>query len=448
MLRRKQLVRGRRQQANCDIAVRNMSETTDGTAKIFDRQRWARAADALALAVVVALPWSTSATGVLIAFWLIALLPTLEPAALRRELAHPAGGLPVLLWLLAAIGMLWTDASWSERLQGLDSYHKLLAIPLLFAQFRGSDKTRYIVIGLVASCTVLLATSWILVAADIQLPNKNTGVPVKDYISQSGFFAISAFVVAYMAADGWQERRFVRAILLSSLSLLFLINIGYVVSSRTVFAVIPVLLVLFALRRFRWKGVLGVFAATSVLAVIVWASSPYLRDRAASALNEARNYRTDESITSAGLRLEFYRKSIDFIAAAPLLGHGTGSINPLFRGATAGQTGIAGAFAANPHQQTLTVAIQLGILGAALLWAMWISHLLLFRTGGLVPWFGLAIVVQNIIGSLFNSHLFDFTQGWTYVFGVGVAGGMMLKSTIALPRAEGAPLDRPSQLPL
>jgi hypothetical protein len=29
-----------------------------------------------------------------------------------------------------------------------------------------------------------------------------------------------------------------------------------------------------------------------------------------------------------------------------------------------------------------------------------------------------------------------------------VAGGMMLKSTIALPRAEGAPLDRPSQLPL
>ena len=65
---------------------------------------------------------------------------------------------------------------------------------------------------------------------------------------------------------------------------------------------------------------------------------------------------------------------------------------------------------------------------------MWIAHLLLFRGGGLAAWIGLVIVVQNIVGSLFNSHLFDFLQGWTYVFGVGVAGGMVLKR-----RAEQAP---------
>ena len=35
--------------------------------------------------------------------------------------------------------------------------------------------------------------------------------------------------------------------------------------------------------------------------------------------------------------------------------------------------------------------------------------------------------MQNIVGSLFNSHLFDFVQGWVYVLGVGVAGGMVLK---------------------
>jgi hypothetical protein len=73
------------------------------------------------------------------------------------------------------------------------------------------------------------------------------------------------------------------------------------------------------------------------------------------------------------------------------------------------------------------VAIQLGLIGAAVLWAMWIAHLLLFRGPGLVEWIGLVIVVQNIVGSLFNSHLFDFTQGWVYVLGVGVAGGMVLK---------------------
>jgi hypothetical protein len=35
--------------------------------------------------------------------------------------------------------------------------------------------------------------------------------------------------------------------------------------------------------------------------------------------------------------------------------------------------------------------------------------------------------LQNIVGSLFNSHLFDFVQGWVYAVGVGVAGVMALK---------------------
>jgi O-antigen ligase len=38
------------------------------------------------------------------------------------------------------------------------------------------------------------------------------------------------------------------------------------------------------------------------------------------------------------------------------------------------------------------------------------------------------VVVQNIFTSLFNSHLFDFHEGWMYVLGVGVAGGMVLKT--------------------
>ena len=42
--------------------------------------------------------------------------------------------------------------------------------------------------------------------------------------------------------------------------------------------------------------------------------------------------------------------------------------------------------------------------------------------------------MQNIISSLFNSHLFDFTHGWTYVIGVGIAGGTVLKESGAWPR--------------
>jgi hypothetical protein len=82
----------------------------------------------------------------------------------------------------------------------------------------------------------------------------------------------------------------------------------------------------------------------------------------------------------------------------------------------------------NPHNQTLNVAIQWGALGIAVLYAMWLVHLRLFRGDGLVAWIGLMVVVQNFFTSLFNSHIFDFTPGWIYVLGVGVAGGMMFRA--------------------
>jgi hypothetical protein len=89
------------------------------------------------------------------------------------------------------------------------------------------------------------------------------------------------------------------------------------------------------------------------------------------------------------------------------------------------------------------VALELGIVGSIVLLAMWASHLALFRQRTLIAWFGLVVVVQNIVSCLFNSHLFDFTQGWLYVFGVGVIGGMVLRNRDAGERA-GAPRAAPT----
>jgi hypothetical protein len=58
---------------------------------------------------------------------------------------------------------------------------------------------------------------------------------------------------------------------------------------------------------------------------------------------------------------------------------------------------------------------------------MWLSHIMLFWSASWTNWVGFLVVVQNIVSSLFNSHLFDFQEGWIYVLGVGVAGGMALR---------------------
>jgi hypothetical protein len=51
----------------------------------------------------------------------------------------------------------------------------------------------------------------------------------------------------------------------------------------------------------------------------------------------------------------------------------------------------------------------------------------------LPAWIGLVVVVQNLVSSLFNSHLFDFHEGWIYVLGIGIAGGMSLGGGRAEP---------------
>src|SRR5580704_14457814 len=109
--------------------------TALSTTARFDRAFFTALADWLAVGVALALPWSTTATGIFIAAWLVVVLPTLDAAAIKRELVTAAGGLPVLLCCLGAIGMLWADVDWAARLGGLDSFIRLLLIPLLLAQF-------------------------------------------------------------------------------------------------------------------------------------------------------------------------------------------------------------------------------------------------------------------------------------------------------------------------
>jgi O-antigen ligase len=404
-------------------------------------------ADWFAIGVAASLPWSTSATGILIVLWLISLLPTLDLATIRREFLTPAGGLPILLWLLAGAGMLWADVAWADRIAGLGGFHKLLAIPIILAHFRRSDRGSWVLMAFLLSCTLLLATSYFLAlwpGLTWRGARSGVGVPVKDYIAQSGEFAICVFVLLPIALSVVRTRPWISFGILS-LATLFLINFLYLATGRTALAVSVVLLLVFAFRQFGWKKGGLVLLAAMLFVLAIWESSPFLRARVGVLPQEIERYWNENARTSAGERLEFWKKSMAFIADAPVFGHGTGTIRELFGRSAVGEGGPSALVSPNPHNQTLGVAIQLGLAGVVLLYAMWIGHLCLFRGPSLPAWIGLVIVVQNIVSSLFNSHLFDFVHGWIYVFGVGVAGGTVLRhrdTAGASARVSRHPIDR------
>jgi O-antigen ligase len=175
--------------------------------------------------------------------------------------------------------------------------------------------------------------------------------------------------------------------------------------------------------------------AAALVAAAAWNASPHLEATVSKFFSDYQHTAIQNNASGIGSRLLYWQKSLRFFADAPLIGHGTGSTRGLFEQAAIGEVGARAEIVANPHNQTLNVAVQWGVIGVAVLYAMWIAHLLLFRGEGLVNWIGLLVVVQNISTSLFNSHLFDFHEGWMYVLGVGVAGGMVIGA-----RRDDAPL--------
>ena len=394
--------------------------------RAFDRVGVARLADWLAIAVAVTLPWSTSISQILIVAWLVALIPTLDVATVRRELQSPAGALPVLLWALALVGMSWAGMPFAERIAGLGGFHKLLIIPLLLAQFRRSPRGWYALYGFLASCVVLLIASVIVWLLPFHVMGRQSGVPVRDYIAQSTEFLICIFALLAFAFDCQREGRGRHAAAAALLALAFLADILLVSTGRTALAVIPLLLLMLGFRLLGWKGVALACVAGVAVTALAWTVSPFLRERINRSIVEVQLYQTTNEVTSTGTRFELWKKASSFVAAAPAIGHGTGSIPDQYRRVATGE-GVTAIAANNPHNQIFAVAIQLGMLGVAILMTMWVAHLALFRGAGLVSWFGLVIVTQNIVSSLFNSHLFDSFHGWLYVFGFGVVGGMALR---------------------
>jgi O-antigen ligase len=397
---------------------------------------WVTTVDVIAILLALSLPWSTSLVGIFAAALVVTMVPFLDLGAFLKSLKRPISAVPIALCALALIGTLWSDAPWGERLHAVGPTAKLLVLPVLLYHFQRSERGFWVLVPFLVSCTMLAVMSWIVAfdpALSLKPPEYSSrGIFVKDYIDQSQEFTLCAVALAYPVITLLRAGKIKLALLLSAIGLSFFINMAFVIVSRTALVTMPIMLAVFGLLHLRWRTNLMIFSAAIVVAITAWVASPQLEWTVKTFSRDYQLYQEQGIPTSIGERLEYWQKALRFFAEAPLIGHGTGSTKGLFEQAASGPTWIAGVRVfPNPHNQTLNVAVQWGVIGIAILYAMWLVHLLLFRGDGLANWIGLLVVVQNVFTSLFNSHIFDFHEGWMYVLGVGVAGGMVLKARAA-----------------
>jgi O-antigen ligase len=392
----------------------------------------ANTADIFAILIALSLPWSTSLVGIFSLIWLAAVAATLDFRPFLQSLKQPISALPVGLFVLAAAGTLWSDASWGARLYSVGPAAKLLVLPFLFHHFERSARGMWVFTAFLVSCALLMVMSWLVLmypGLTLKPGDVDRGIFVKNYIDQSQEFALCAVVLAYPVVALFREGKLWPGLLLTALAVSFVANMAFVIVSRTALVTMPVMLAVFALMYLRARTSAMLLAGAIVVGALAWLASPQLQTTTERFSREYRAYKDFNQVTSIGLRLEYWEKSLRFFAEAPVLGHGTGSTLGLFEAAATGpSTLVRSQVIGNPHNQTLNVAVQWGVVGVVILYAMWLVHLLLFRGEDLAAWIGLMVVLQNFFTSLFNSHLFDFHEGWMYVLGVGVTGGMVLRA--------------------
>ena len=240
--------------------------------------------------------------------WLAAVAATMELRPFLRSLQRPICALPIALVALAALGTLWSDASWGARLYALSPATKLLVLPFLFYHFERSTRGMLVFIAFLASCTLLTVASWI-VAIDPSLTLKVPGEPmghgifVKNYIDQSQEFLLCTVVLAFPIITLLREGKVRHALLLTLVAANFVVNMVFVVVSRTALVTLPVMLAVFAMAHLKWRTNVLLVVAAVVFSALAWTVSPQLQATTDKFTRDYRIYKERNQPTSIGLRL-------------------------------------------------------------------------------------------------------------------------------------------------
>ena len=295
---------------------------------------------------------------------------------------------------------------------------KLLVLPFLFYHFERSTRGMWVFI---AFLVVLHAVDGRRPGSSRSIPSltlkarrehADRGIFVKNYIDQSQEFLLCTVVLAYPDHYAAARRKNPAGASADAVAANFVVNMVFVVVSRTALVTLPVMLAVFAMAHLKWRTNVALFCARRSYSVR-WPGRCRLscgddgqRSHGTTGLQGIQPADIDRAAArilgevAAVLCRGACHRPRHRIDAGPVRGGGDRA-----RGAGP-QAQVIG----NPHNQTLNVAVQWGAVGVVVLYAMWFSHFSLFRGEGLAAWIGLMVVLQNMFSSLFNSHCSIFTR--------------------------------------
>jgi O-antigen ligase len=363
--------------------------------------------------------FSTSVT-VGLEFLLYALM--LGSAELRARLAgaarQPLGAMVLLFWLVVTLGLAYSAAPWRESIAMWLGWRKLSLVLIAVALFDDLVWKRRLALLLVAVALLSAIASYLGMLLDVSYYKYLPGIVIRNHATQGMVFAAAAFTAAVLARH--EHARNARALLIGA-AVLLVANIALVTPGRSGYVVFIVLSAALALAWVEGSALkrLGAGAGMALLAVVVLASSPVVRERMMLGVSEMEaKDQGGSTTTSMGQRVIYARNTLQLITERPLFGYGTGAFGEIYGRKVDGRPGMEGLKIHDPHNQYLNIATEHGLLGLLVFLAFVASA---FRQRCSQPYrlLGLAVLAAWCATSLFSSHFSTFVEGRFILFWLG-----------------------------
>jgi O-antigen ligase len=367
-------------------------------------------ARAMAIGAAALVPASTAACSVCIALMLAAWIASGRVVeTLRLAMSHIVGKALLLFIVLLVLDVLYSSAPWSERWSSLWSWRKLLWGFIVLGLFADDQwKFRFIKVFLiVASCG--LAMSYIGWSGLIpSKPGHFPGVFFTNHATQGMTFALATLCCLEMARivrPEWGKLCYFGACA-------FLINIVFTSMSRSSYIAIFCVMLVWCVRTYGRKSLLLATGVVLMLALALVSLSPNLRDRIAMGINEVKTYQTAPDLTSAGVRVVFFKNTLELVKDRPILGYGTGSFAKEYRERFgSAEEGWRGSVTTDPHNQYLFILVENGLIGLTAFLMLLIAGFFVARQPGPYRCVLQGALLAWCVSSLFNSHFRTFPEG-------------------------------------
>lgn len=316
------------------------------------------------------------------------------------------GALIALAFLgLYAIGMTYSSASWHDSFHYFTKYTKLLIIPLVIGISLCERYRKYVINAFLISLIGYLFIS---------------------YLNWLGFFSFGvmrhgtymALGAYFMLRNAKRKEGHYRKVWIMLAALTYL-NVFFIADVRTGIVTLTVLLGIFFIEAFRFRG----FFYFILLGMVTFFIYKNIHEpQNLRVIGLSKEIKADASNSSAGQRIEMYRHTVTLIKKHPVFGGGTGSIEGEYSNLIKDDQSVFIRKVTNPHNQFLMTTQELGLFGLLILLAFWAVHwwqsyrLDSHEEGHLLR----ALIISTALGSAFNSLLLDSGDGRMYCLLAGV----------------------------